>query len=99
MRPHGAQTVGSLDLGGASTQIAFTTTDDASGEGLTKVTLYGYEYTVYTHSFLCFGKNEAEKTVLAKLVQVLAFYLRFYLTDYSLLHSYDVFINKCISCY
>lgn len=73
MRPHGAQTVGSLDLGGASTQIAFTTPDDASGDGLTKITLYGYEYTVYTHSFLCFGKNEAEKTVLAKLAQVLAF--------------------------
>ena len=70
MRPHGAQTAGSLDLGGASTQIAFATTDDARGEGLTKVVLYGYEYTVYTHSFLCFGKNEAEKTVLAKLVQV-----------------------------
>ncbi|XP_012684150.2 ectonucleoside triphosphate diphosphohydrolase 3 [Clupea harengus] len=69
VRPHGAQTAGSLDLGGASTQIAFATTDDARGEGLTKVVLYGYEYTVYTHSFLCFGKNEAEKTVLAKLVQ------------------------------
>ncbi|XP_041963452.1 ectonucleoside triphosphate diphosphohydrolase 3 isoform X2 [Alosa sapidissima] len=69
VRPHGAKTVGSLDLGGASTQIAFTTTDDAMGEGLTKVTLYGYDYTVYTHSFLCFGKNEAEKTVLAKFVQ------------------------------
>lgn len=73
VRPHGAQTVGSLDLGGASTQIAFTIADESSGEGLTKITLYGYEYTVYTHSFLCFGKNEAEKTVLAKLVQVLAF--------------------------
>ncbi|XP_063054425.1 ectonucleoside triphosphate diphosphohydrolase 3 [Engraulis encrasicolus] len=69
VRPHGAQTVGSLDLGGASTQIAFTTDEGARGPGLTKVTLYGYDYTVYTHSFLCFGKNEAEITVLAKLVQ------------------------------
>lgn len=70
VRPQGGKTTGSLDLGGASTQIAFATTGDAKEEGLTKVNLYGYQYTVYTHSFLCYGKHEAEKTVLAKLVQV-----------------------------
>ncbi|XP_036395718.1 ectonucleoside triphosphate diphosphohydrolase 3 [Megalops cyprinoides] len=71
VRPHGAQTVGSLDLGGASTQIAFTAPlDEGIGtEGYTRVRLYGYEYNVYTHSFLCYGKNEAEKRVLAALAQ------------------------------
>ncbi|XP_051574070.1 ectonucleoside triphosphate diphosphohydrolase 3-like isoform X1 [Myxocyprinus asiaticus] len=67
VHPHGARTVGSLDLGGASTQIAFAVTDDVRGEDIIKVSLYGYEYNIYTHSFLCYGKNEAEKRVLAKL--------------------------------
>ncbi|XP_028837039.1 ectonucleoside triphosphate diphosphohydrolase 3 [Denticeps clupeoides] len=70
VRPHAAQTVGSLDLGGASTQIAFATPDDEAGEGQTQITLYGYKYNVYTHSYLCYGKNEAEKAVLANLVQM-----------------------------
>ncbi|XP_026781866.2 ectonucleoside triphosphate diphosphohydrolase 3 [Pangasianodon hypophthalmus] len=69
VHPHGARTVGSLDLGGASTQIAFTAPPDARGTDLIKVSLYGYEYNVYTHSFLCYGKNEAEKRVLAELAQ------------------------------
>lgn len=59
-----------MDLGGASTQIAFATSDDAKGEDIIKVSLYGYEYNIYTHSFLCYGKNEAEKRVLAKLAKV-----------------------------
>ncbi|KAA0702959.1 Ectonucleoside triphosphate diphosphohydrolase 3 [Triplophysa tibetana] len=67
VHPHGAKTVGSLDLGGASTQIAFAIPDDAEGEDIIKVSLYGYDYNIYTHSFLCYGKNEAEKRVLAKL--------------------------------
>ncbi|KAK2854839.1 hypothetical protein Q7C36_006708 [Tachysurus vachellii] len=70
VHPHGAQTVGSLDLGGASTQIAFTAPSDATGTDLIRISLYGYEYNVYTHSFLCYGKNEAEKKVLAELVKM-----------------------------
>lgn len=62
--------MGSLDLGGASTQIAFTAPSDATGPDLIRISLYGYEYNVYTHSFLCYGKNEAEKKVLAELVKV-----------------------------
>ncbi|XP_076844507.1 ectonucleoside triphosphate diphosphohydrolase 3 isoform X2 [Brachyhypopomus gauderio] len=66
---HGGRTVGSLDLGGASTQIAFVAPDDTRGKDLVKVSLYGYEYNIYTHSFLCYGKNEAEKKVLAELAK------------------------------
>lgn len=69
MHPVGAKTVGSMDLGGASTQIAFAVDDGLSGEDFMAVKLYGYPYNVYTHSFLCYGKNEAEKRVLAKIVQ------------------------------
>lgn len=72
VRPAGGKMVGSMDLGGASTQIAFTLPDpNARGTDIMRVTLYGYEYNIYTHSFLCYGKNEAEKRVLAALVKVL----------------------------
>ncbi|CAJ1061815.1 ectonucleoside triphosphate diphosphohydrolase 3 [Xyrichtys novacula] len=69
IRPSGAQTVGSMDLGGASTQIAFAVQEDLQGPDYMPVKLYGYPYNVYTHSFLCYGKNEAEKRVLDKVVQ------------------------------
>ncbi|KAM6994181.1 LOW QUALITY PROTEIN: ectonucleoside triphosphate diphosphohydrolase 3 [Tautogolabrus adspersus] len=69
IRPEGAKTTGSMDLGGASTQIAFAVQDELRGADYMQVKLYGYPYNVYTHSFLCYGKNEAEKRVLDKVVQ------------------------------
>lgn len=70
MRPHGAKTVGSMDLGGASTQIAFAVQEPGQGPDYMHVKLYGYPYIVYTHSFLCYGKNEADKRFLAKVLEV-----------------------------
>ena len=70
MRPEGANTVGSMDLGGASTQIAFAVQDNLTGPDYMPVKLYGYPYNVYTHSYLCYGKNEVEKRILDKVVQV-----------------------------
>lgn len=63
-----------MDLGGASTQIAFAVQDDLKGPDYMHVKLYGYPYIVYTHSFLCYGKNEAEKMVMDKVVQVRCFF-------------------------
>lgn len=59
-----------MDLGGASTQIAFAVEEDYKGEDYLPIKLYGYSYNVYTHSFLCYGKNEAEKTLLGKVLRV-----------------------------
>ncbi|XP_074538766.1 ectonucleoside triphosphate diphosphohydrolase 3 [Halichoeres trimaculatus] len=69
IRPDGAETVGSMDLGGASTQIAFAVQDKLQGPDYMHIKLYGYPYNVYTHSFLCYGKNEAEKRVLDKVIR------------------------------
>ncbi|XP_014343043.1 ectonucleoside triphosphate diphosphohydrolase 3 [Latimeria chalumnae] len=70
VRRDGSETVGALDLGGASTQIAFIPKEPTEGLNSTvMVTLYGYQYEVYTHSFQCYGKNEIEKRFLAILVQ------------------------------
>lgn len=63
--------VGALDMGGASTQITFV----PRGPVLDKSTqatfrLYGFEHSVYTHSYLCFGRDQMLKRLLAGLVQV-----------------------------
>ncbi|XP_072317545.1 ectonucleoside triphosphate diphosphohydrolase 3 [Eucyclogobius newberryi] len=81
MRPEGGQTFGSMDLGGASTQIAFAVGENFTGEDYLRIKLYGYTYNVYTHSFLCYGKNEAGKKVLDKIVQTSS--------------SQDLILNPC----
>ncbi|XP_045324148.1 ectonucleoside triphosphate diphosphohydrolase 8 isoform X2 [Leopardus geoffroyi] len=62
--------VGALDMGGASTQITFV----PGGPILDKSTqttfrLYGSEHRVYTHSYLCFGRDQMLSRLLAQLVQ------------------------------
>ncbi|XP_005097515.1 ectonucleoside triphosphate diphosphohydrolase 2 [Aplysia californica] len=63
--------VGALDLGGASTQITFmplkgTTMPEGFGRVLQ---LYGTNYTVYTHSYLCYGVQQVTNRILAALFQ------------------------------
>ncbi|XP_028017484.1 ectonucleoside triphosphate diphosphohydrolase 3 isoform X2 [Balaenoptera acutorostrata] len=75
VHPNGKETTGALDLGGASTQISFAVEEKNVGlntSDIVKVSLYGYEYTLYTHSFQCYGRNEAEKRFLAILLQAFA---------------------------
>ncbi|KAM6244035.1 ectonucleoside triphosphate diphosphohydrolase 8-like [Porphyrio hochstetteri] len=62
--------VGALDLGGASTQITFlpgTTIDDSSTRALLR--LYGTNYSIYTHSYLCYGQKQALNMLMASLHQ------------------------------
>lgn len=56
--------VGILDMGGASTQIAYEDKISFNKE----VTLYGFRYKVYTQSHLCFGAQEFENRYLQYLV-------------------------------
>lgn len=74
VHPHGVDTTGALDLGGASTQISFVSEEkmEPNASDTVQVSLYGYTYTLYTHSFQCYGRNEAEKKFLAILLQVLS---------------------------
>ncbi|XP_033632927.1 ectonucleoside triphosphate diphosphohydrolase 8-like [Asterias rubens] len=64
-------TYGALDLGGASTQITFIPEDISSmPENYTAhLRLYGVDYTLYTHSYLCYGINEALRRFKAYLVK------------------------------
>ncbi|KAM7087983.1 ectonucleoside triphosphate diphosphohydrolase 8-like isoform 1-T2 [Ciconia maguari] len=68
--PPAEDVVGALDLGGASTQITFlpgTTIDDSSTRVLLR--LYGTNYSIYTHSYLCYGQKQALKMLVASLHQ------------------------------
>lgn len=63
--------MGALDFGGASTQITFVTQEKVEDAlDMMKLRLYGHEYTVYTHSFLCYGQDQVLKRLLAHLLKV-----------------------------
>nr|XP_034785533.2 ectonucleoside triphosphate diphosphohydrolase 8 [Pan paniscus] len=70
IQPPEEMLVGALDMGGASTQITFV----PGGPILDKSTqadfrLYGSDYSVYTHSYLCFGRDQMLSRLLVGLVQ------------------------------
>lgn len=66
----GKPTVGALDFGGASTQITFVTQDHVEdpGDHMT-LRLYGKNYTLYTHSFLCYGRDQVLRQLLAQILK------------------------------
>lgn len=69
----GLETMGALDLGGASTQITFVPHRSAGSESPNNsivFRLYGNDYNLYTHSFLCYGKDQALRLTLAQQTQV-----------------------------
>uniref|UniRef100_A0A8C0G0I6 Ectonucleoside triphosphate diphosphohydrolase 2 n=1 Tax=Chelonoidis abingdonii TaxID=106734 RepID=A0A8C0G0I6_CHEAB len=64
-------TLGAMDLGGASTQITFETQkpiEDPRNE--VTLRLYGQTYKVYTHSFLCYGRDQILRRMLSKVMKV-----------------------------
>uniref|UniRef100_A0A8C3PJH1 Ectonucleoside triphosphate diphosphohydrolase 8 n=1 Tax=Calidris pygmaea TaxID=425635 RepID=A0A8C3PJH1_9CHAR len=71
VRPEAANILGALDLGGASTQISFMPGSSViSWKEASKLTLYGYNYNIYTHSYLCYGQNEMLKRLAKELIAV-----------------------------
>uniref|UniRef100_A0A8C3WSM3 Ectonucleoside triphosphate diphosphohydrolase 8 n=1 Tax=Catagonus wagneri TaxID=51154 RepID=A0A8C3WSM3_9CETA len=70
IRPLEGTLVGALDMGGASTQITFAPGVpilDKSTQATFR--LYGFDHSVYTHSYLCFGRDQMLNRLLAGLVQ------------------------------
>ncbi|XP_012639961.1 ectonucleoside triphosphate diphosphohydrolase 2 [Microcebus murinus] len=68
-------TLGAMDLGGASTQITFETAspaEDPANE--VQLRLYGHRYRVYTHSFLCYGRDQMLQRLLASALQTHGFH-------------------------
>ncbi|KAM4877842.1 ectonucleoside triphosphate diphosphohydrolase 2 [Thomomys bottae] len=68
-------TTGAMDLGGASTQITFETASPAEDPASeVQLRLYGQEYRVYTHSFLCYGRDQVLQRLLASALQTHRFH-------------------------
>ncbi|XP_072792840.1 ectonucleoside triphosphate diphosphohydrolase 2 isoform X3 [Taeniopygia guttata] len=75
------KTLGAMDFGGASTQITFETMDTIENpRNEVMLKLYGQAYKVYTHSFLCYGRDQVLKRLLSKFLQ--AFSAFFYTVDF-----------------
>ncbi|KAM5184795.1 ectonucleoside triphosphate diphosphohydrolase 8 isoform 3-T3 [Callospermophilus lateralis] len=70
IQPAEGTLVGALDMGGASTQISFLPRGPILDES-TRATfrLYSTDYSIYTHSYLCFGRDQMLNRLLAALVQ------------------------------
>ncbi|XP_040011233.1 ectonucleoside triphosphate diphosphohydrolase 2-like [Xiphias gladius] len=65
----GRETTGALDLGGASTQITFETSEKVEDSvNLMEMKLYGQIYRLYTHSFLCYGQDQFLRKLMAHLI-------------------------------
>ncbi|XP_035768769.1 ectonucleoside triphosphate diphosphohydrolase 2-like [Neolamprologus brichardi] len=66
----GRETIGALDLGGASTQITFETSEKVENENNTmELKLFGETYRLYTQSFLCYGQDQYLRKLLAHLIK------------------------------
>ncbi|NXX77678.1 ENTP8 diphosphohydrolase, partial [Urocolius indicus] len=68
--PQDTEVLGALDLGGASTQITFqpgAAVEDQNSS--VSLRLYGSDYGLYTHSYLCYGRLQALRMLLAALLQ------------------------------
>ncbi|XP_010156376.1 PREDICTED: ectonucleoside triphosphate diphosphohydrolase 8-like [Eurypyga helias] len=77
VHPEVANILGALDLGGGSTQISFRPEGSAINWNETsKLTLYGYNYNIYTHSYLCYGQNEMLKRLAKELIAESSFSTR-----------------------
>ncbi|NXE81380.1 ENTP8 diphosphohydrolase, partial [Cochlearius cochlearius] len=69
VHPEAASILGALDLGGASTQISFMPEGSVTNwSEASTFTLYGYNYSIYTHSYLCYGQNEMLKRLAKELI-------------------------------
>ncbi|KAJ8285616.1 hypothetical protein GJAV_G00028900 [Gymnothorax javanicus] len=60
LKPKEGEIVGALDMGGSSTQITFRPTNPVKDPSqAVQLRLYGMDYSIYSHSYLCYGKEQA----------------------------------------
>nr|XP_033474778.1 ectonucleoside triphosphate diphosphohydrolase 2-like isoform X4 [Epinephelus lanceolatus] len=102
----GRKTSGALDLGGASTQITFETSEEVEDkEKVMELKFYGQTYRLYTQSFLCYGQGQFVKKLLAYLIKTQGVKPQVYHPCYpqqfniSIKLGEDVFDSPCTKSY
>ncbi|XP_035291862.1 ectonucleoside triphosphate diphosphohydrolase 8 [Anguilla anguilla] len=71
LKPKEGEILGALDMGGSSTQITFRPRDplkDPISE--VQLRLYGFNYNIYSHSYLCYGKEQAMRKLQIQLLKI-----------------------------
>lgn len=69
LQGHVHPTIGSMDMGGASTQISFEVDEKYQNNSeVQTLRLYGENYHVYSVSYLCYGAAEIYRRYLASIV-------------------------------
>ncbi|XP_069097509.1 ectonucleoside triphosphate diphosphohydrolase 8-like isoform X1 [Pleurodeles waltl] len=67
--PRSTEIVGAMDMGGASTEMTFQPSGPIkSKDSSIFFRLYGFNYRVYTHSYLCYGLFDALERYLGKII-------------------------------
>lgn len=61
------QTTGIVELGGASAQVAFVSSEVVPPEFSRTISYGGVAYKIYSHSFLHYGQDEAQEEILKSL--------------------------------
>ncbi|XP_048469764.1 ectonucleoside triphosphate diphosphohydrolase 8-like [Rhincodon typus] len=70
IHPGPIQTYGTLDLGRLSTQLTFIPKGNIRNmPGKMNIHLYGYNYIIYTHSYLCYGQQQSIRKYIATLLK------------------------------
>lgn len=59
------KTVGTIDMGGASTQIVFATSNQTKPDDIITLTIHNQPYTVFSKSFLGFGQDQIREKINA----------------------------------
>ncbi|XP_069097510.1 ectonucleoside triphosphate diphosphohydrolase 8-like isoform X2 [Pleurodeles waltl] len=95
--PRSTEIVGAMDMGGASTEMTFQPSGPIkSKDSSIFFRLYGFNYRVYTHSYLCYGLFDALERYLGKIIAAFsAFYKIFRFLNLTDGQSLDV-VNSTI---
>ncbi|XP_069465889.1 ectonucleoside triphosphate diphosphohydrolase 8-like [Ambystoma mexicanum] len=102
VHPVSAEIAGAMDLGGASAEMTFHPSGPITDKGSAmEFRLYGYNYTVYTHSYLCYGLFEALDQLMAEVLEAQKFtnvthpcYPQGFQKNVSLT---DLYSNQCVA--
>lgn len=94
---HGKQTLGAIDMGGASTQIAYATQDTSKPDDEIDFQYNNQHYTVFSKSFLGLGQDASRSAVLKQSELGQSCFPTGYFTNAGKVNTYN--FNQCGNAY